>query len=262
MKQVPIRMLFWYNRLVNMEEFKVTIDAFDGPLDLMLHLIREKQLDLMDLDINVLTDQYIAYLDSMQEMHLEVASEYLVELVILVEYKSKRLIPGQKDDPEGTYEEDPRDRLVRRLLEYQQYKEAGTELLTMFENRQKKMGRPMSSQADQFMIPDEDLHYSGNPYELMKAMRRVLMRVSLNRPVETKYTVREISMEDRELEVVAKLDRLPATFRFEALLDDCHELPMFIATFLAVLDLARQHKLVFTVDESETIWFSRGESYA
>ena len=65
-------------------------------------------------------------------------------------------------------------------------------------------------------------------------------------------------MEDRELEVRAKLDRLGQTFRFEALLDDCHDLPMFIATFLAVLDLARQHILAFTIDEDETIWFSRG----
>ncbi len=245
-----------------MEEFKVTIDDFDGPLDLMLHLIREKELDLMNLDINVLTDQYIAYLNRMEQMHLEVASEYLVELVILVEYKSKRLIPGPKEDLEGNYEEDPKERLVRRLLEYQQYKEAGTELQSMFESRQKKMGRPMSSEADAFMHSDEDMRYSGNPYELMKAMRRVLMRVQLMRPVETRYTVKEISMEDRELEVVAKLDRLPSTFRFENLLDDCRDLPMFIATFLAVLDLARQHKLVFTVDESDTIWFSRGESYA
>ena len=68
----------------------------------------------------------------------------------------------------------------------------------------------------------------------------------------------EISMEDRELEVRAKLDRLPKTFRFEALLDDCEDLPMFIATFLAVLDLARQHILAFTVDDEDVIWFSRG----
>ena len=68
-----------------MNEFKVTIDQFSGPLDLMLHLIREKKLDLFDLDMNVLTDQYIAYLNSMQEMHLEVAGEYLAELASLIE---------------------------------------------------------------------------------------------------------------------------------------------------------------------------------
>ena len=71
-----------------MNEFKVTIDTFDGPLDLMLHLIKEKQLDLMNLDMNVLTDQYIAYLNQMENLHLEIASEYLSELATLIEYKS------------------------------------------------------------------------------------------------------------------------------------------------------------------------------
>jgi segregation and condensation protein A len=247
-----------------MEEFKVSINDFDGPLDLMLHLIKEKEMDLMNLDINMLTDQYIAYLKSMESLHLEVASEYLVELATLIEYKSKKLIPGNKDELDGEYEEDPKERLVRRLLEYQQYKEVTNDLLSLYENRQLMMTRPLSSQVNEWIKEDEnaEFHYSGNPYELMKAMRRVLMRIQLSKPMETRYTVREISMEDRELEVRAKLSSLPAAFRFEALLDDCHDLPMFIATFLAVLDLARQHKLVFTVDEEEVIWFSRGESYA
>jgi segregation and condensation protein A len=69
-------------------------------------------------------------------------------------------------------------------------------------------------------------------------------------------------MEDRELEVRSKLDRLPDTFQFEKLLDDVHDMPMFIATFLSVLDLARLHTLVFTVDDDDVIWFSRGEHYA
>ena len=86
------------------------------------------------------------------------------------------------------------------------------------------------------------------------------MRIQLSKPIETKYTVKEISMEDRELEIRARLDTLPKTFKFEALLEDCHDLPMFIATFLAVLDLARQHKLSFTIDKDDNIWFSRGEA--
>ena len=245
---------------MSMEEFKVTTDRFDGPLDLMLHLIKEKQLDLMDLDMNILTDQYIAYLNSMEQMHLEIAGEYLAEMASLIEYKSKRLIPGAKpdetEDPEG---EDTRERLVRRLLEYQQFKEASEDLMRMYEGRQKLMGRPQSSETEQWMKPDEAFRYSGSPYELMKAMRRCMMRMQLSRPVETKFTAREISMEDRELEVRAKLDRLPDVFRFEQLLDDCEDTQMFIATFLAVLDLARLHTLVFTIDEDDTIWFSRGD---
>ncbi len=244
-----------------MEEFKVTIDQFDGPLDLMLHLIREKQLDLMDLDMNILTDQYIAFLNSMETMHLEVAGEYLAEMASLIEYKSKRLLPGSdKDDLEGGEEEDTRERLVRRLLEYQQFKEASSELMHMYESRQKLMSRPLSNETEKWMKQEDDFHYKGSPYELMKAMRRCMMRIQLSRPIETRFTAREISMEDRELEVRAKLDRLPKVFRFEALVEDCEDTQMFIATFLAVLDLARLHTLVFTIDDNDVIWFSRGEA--
>ncbi len=248
---------FCYN-LLRMEEFKVTIEQFEGPLDLMLHLIKEKQLDLFDLDVNVLTDQYIGYLNAMKELHLEIASEYLVELADLIEYKSKRLLPKDDSELNDEYEEDPKERLIRRLLEYQQFKEVSSQLNELYEQRQKMMSKPLSQEADQWINSTDDLHYEGNPNDLFKAMRKCMMRLRLARPIETKYTAREISMEDRELEVRAKLDRLGQTFRFEALLDDCHDLPMFIATFLAVLDLARQHILAFTIDEDETIWFSRG----
>jgi segregation and condensation protein A len=242
-----------------MDEFKVVTEQFDGPLDLMLHLIREKQLDLLDLDMNVLTDQYIAYLKSMETMHLEIAGEYLAELAGLIEYKSKRLLPGAKAEEGEEDGEHTRERLVQRLLEYQQFKEASAELSHLYESRQKLMGRPLSNETEQWMKQDEDFHYSGSPYELMKAMRRCMMRMQLMKPIETRYTAREISMEDRVLEVRAKLTSLPDVFRFEQLCDDCHDTQMFIVTFLAVLDLARLHTLVFTIDDNDTIWFSRGD---
>ena len=248
---------------MDMNEFKVTIDKFEGPLDLMLHLIKEKELDLFDLDVNILTDQYVAYLNAMSEMHLEVASEYLVELAELIEYKSRKLLPRDNTELEDDYEEDPKDRLVRRLLEYQQFKEISESFGRMYQARQEMLSKPVSSIIDEWANTEpDDTHYEGNPYDLMRAMRKVLMRIQLQKPIETKYTHREISMEDRELEVRAKLDRLPDTFRFESLLDDCKDMPMFIATFLAVLDLARLHTLVFTVDENDVIWFSRGTGMA
>ena len=246
-----------------MEEFKVTIEQFEGPLDLMLHLIKEQELDLFDLDVNILTDQYVAYLNAMSDMHLEVASEYLVELAELIEYKSRKLLPKDNSELEDNYEEDPKERLVRRLLEDQQFKEVSASLNRLYEERQEMLSKPVSGIVDDWMKnPEEESHYEGNPYDLMRAMRKLLMRIQLQKPIETKYTHREISMEDRELEVRAKLDKLPETFRFENLLDDCHDVPMFIATFLAVLDLARLHTLVFTVDENDVIWFSRGTGMA
>ena len=242
--------------------FEVETLKFEGPLDLMLHLIHEQQLDIFDLDMEVLTDQYIRYLHAMEDLHLEVESEYLVELATLVEYKSRKLLPKREEELEDDYE-DPKDRLVRRLLEYQQFKEISASFGRMYEERQEMLSKPVSGIIDEWANTEpDDSHYEGNPYDLMRAMRKVLMRIQLQKPIETKYTHREISMEDRELEVRAKLDRLPETFRFENLLDDCTDMPMFIATFLAVLDLARLHTLVFTVDENDVIWFSRGTGMA
>lgn len=241
-----------------MNEFTVTIDKFDGPLDLMLHLIKEKKLDLLNLDMSVLCDQYMAYLNSMQQLHLEIASEYLAELASLIEYKSRMMLPGKQDElPQD--EEDPRQKLVRRLLEYQQYKEASTALAQMFESRQQLMGKPLSVEADKYRTQREDQPVQGSPYDLLKAMQRMLHRIQLSHPQERSFSVKEISIEDRELEVRARLDRLPDTFRFETLLDDCRDsLPKAIATFLSVLDLARLHILVFNVDENDVIWFGKG----
>ena len=130
---------------MDMNEFKVTIDKFEGPLDLMLHLIKEKELDLFDLDVNILTDQYVAYLNAMSEMHLEVASEYLVELAELIEYKSRKLLPRDDTELEDDYEEDPKNRLVRRLLEYQQFKEISESFGRMYQERQEMLSKPVSS---------------------------------------------------------------------------------------------------------------------
>lgn len=241
-----------------MDEFKVTIDQFDGPLDLMLHLISEKQLDLLDLDMNALTDQYMAYIEGMQELHLDVASEYLAELVKLIEYKSKKMLGLKQEEP--TEEEYTKEKLVSRLLEYQKYKEASAQLNEMYEDRQLLISKPMSLEADQWMKESEDQPVTGSPYDLMKAMKKVLYRIQIQTPSIASYEVKEISIEDRELEVRARLSSLPETFTFERLLDDCTgSMQKAIATFISVLDLIRQHLLFFTIDEEEEIWLTRGD---
>ena len=149
-----------------MEEFKVTIENFDGPLDLMLHLIKEKELDLFDLDVNVLTDQYMAYLDAMNEMHLEVASEYLVELASLIEYKSKKLLPKDQSELEDEYEEDPKERLVRRLLEYQQFKEVTSELNELYSERQNLLSKPLSSITEEWTREIDTQSIEGNLFTI------------------------------------------------------------------------------------------------
>ena len=242
-----------------MDEFKVTIDQFEGPLDLMLHLIKEKQLDLENLDMNVLTDRYIAYLNSMTRMHLEIAGEYLSELAQLIEYKSKKML-GIKEEIE-TEEPDTKEKLVQRLLEYQKYKEVSEQLNEYYESRSLLIGKPMSKEADAWMESDDEQAVNGSAYDLYKAMQKILRRMQIQTPKMRSYEVKEISIEDRELEVRTMIEKLPETFRFESLLQDCKDsVQKAIATFISVLDLARLHILVFTVDEQENIWFSKGGS--
>ena len=241
--------------------FEVETLTFEGPLDLMLHLIHEQQLDIFDLNLEVLTDQYIEYLHQMEELHLEVESEYLVELATLIEYKSKKLLPKQASDEDEDFE-DPKDKLVRRLLEYQKYKEVSKTLYDSFVERQDQLSKPVSfdeiikSKAD-----SETQKYEGDPYDLLKAMNKVLRRLQLSRPLDIKYTQKELSPEDRILQIKARLKDLPETFNFEVLIEDCDSLHEYVITFIAILDMAKDHYLVFTIDDQENIWFKRGTNH-
>ena len=237
--------------------FEVETLKFEGPLDLMLHLIHEQQLDIFDLDLSVLTDQYINYLHQMEELHLEVESEYLVELSTLIEYKSKKLLPKKADEPDDDFE-DPKDKLVRRLLEYQKYKEVSSILYDAYVERQDQLAKPVSFDEIVKMNNDEEQKIEGDPYDLLKAMNKVLRRLQLSRPLDIKFTQKELSPEDRILEIKARLKDLPETFSFDTLIEDCDNIHEYVITFIAILDMAKDHYLTFAIDDNDNIWFSRG----
>ncbi len=239
--------------------FEVETLKFEGPLDLMLHLIHEQQLDIFDLDMEVLTDQYINYLHTMEELQLEVESEYLVELATLIEYKSKKLLP-KKENEEDEDLEDPKDKLVRRLLEYQKYKEVSKSLYDSYVERQDQLSKPVSFDEIIKHRNDPDQKIEGDPYDLLKAMNKVLRRLQLSRPLDIKFTQKELSPEDRILQIKARLKDLPETFSFETLIEDCDNLHEYVITFIAILDMAKDHYLTFTIDDNESIWFSRGSN--
>ncbi|MGX8834206.1 segregation and condensation protein A [Amedibacillus sp. YH-ame6] len=239
--------------------FTITIDQFEGPLDLMLHLIKDNKLDLFDLDMNLLTEQYLQYLNAMESMHLEVASEFLSELAGLIEYKSKKLLPREKVEIEEEYEEDQRDRLVKRLLEYQRFKEVSAEFEKSYEARQLMMEKPMSEITQKWMNTTMEGDLEGNPYDLIKAMSKVLRRAALAHPFETKMTVKELSLDERVVQIKSRLRDWVGKMNFEDLCTDCTDLHMVIVTFLSILDLIKHKEITFHIDEEETIWIIRGE---
>lgn len=240
-------------------EFKVTIDQFEGPLDLMLHLIKENKLDLFDLDINTLATQYINYIQQMESIHLEIASEYLEELASLVEYKSRKLLPRTNVEVESQYEDVQREQLVSRLIEYQKYKEASDLLKEEFDQRQKKYTRPQASIISSWQQnPVCDNLQKQSPYDLLKAMNRVLSRMAILKPYETKMTIKELSVEQRVEQLIDKLKNVTDKVSFDDLCLDCSNLHMVIVTFLSILDLIHQGIASFSVDEQETIWIIKG----
>ena len=239
--------------------FTASVQAFEGPLDLMLHLIRENELDIFDLNMEVLTDQYLKYLNEMENLHLEIESEYLVELSMLIEYKSKMLLPHEEEKIDGEYEEDPKEALVRRLLEYQKFKEISGTLNEAYVERHQQFSKPLVD-IENFKVDDDGELLDGNPNDLLKAMSRVLRRIQLSRPIDTKYTQKELSVDDRILQIKARLREFGDVFTFDNLCEDCTNLNEYIVTFLSLLVLAKDHVLYFSIDEDDdsVIWLKRG----
>lgn len=237
--------------------FKVTIDKFEGPLDLMLHLIKENKLDLEDLDMNVLTTQYLNYIKAMESLSLEIASEYLSELAGLVEYKSKKMLPRETIVIEEEFEEDQREKLARRLMEYKKYKEVSKVFNEKYEERQKSFEKPLSAIAKTYAIPNEEFELRADAYDLIKAMQKVMKRFQMKRPMETNLTVNEMSLDERRDQVKVRLMNFTNKITFEDLCNDCDSNHMIIVTFLSILDLIKTKFITFTLDNEDRIWILR-----
>ena len=219
------------------DAYKVKLDAFEGPLDLLLHLIRKHEVNVYDIPIALITEQYLGYIELMQELNLDVAGEFLVMAATLIHIKSRMLLP--RPDPaqdEGLFEEDPREALVRRLLEHQKYK-AAAELLHERETvRSAQYTRPDASVAEA-AGEEYEPELEVDLFSLLAAFRGVLERAS-RRP-RMVLPPEQISIEDRIHQLLGRLSEHEAC-GFEELFDDGDGSRQFmIVTFLAILEMIR-----------------------
>jgi segregation and condensation protein A len=219
------------------DAYKVKLDTFEGPLDLLLYLIRKNEVNIYEIPIALITEQYLGYIALMQELNLDVAGEFLVMAATLIHLKSRTLLPrpdpGQED---GGPDEDPREALVRRLLEHQKYK-AAAELLHDRE----------TVRSAQFMRPDASVaEAAGEEFEpelevdlfsLLAAFRGVLERAS-RRP-HMVLPPDQISIEDRIQQLLARLSETEACGFEDLFLDGDGSRPFMIVTFLALLEMIR-----------------------
>ncbi|MDF1563411.1 MAG: segregation/condensation protein A [Deltaproteobacteria bacterium] len=214
----------------------VQLPIFEGPLDLLLHLVREHKLDILDIPISFITDRYVEMLEKMQELNLDVAGEYLLMAATLAHIKSRMLLPRPEPEAEDEEEEgDPRNDLVRRLLAYQKYREAANML-----SRQDLLGRDVfartSTPGPLPLDPGELGLREVSVFKLIEGLDSVLKRV---RPEVAHEVMREeVSVADRISSLVERL-REERNLSFLALFDDATTQTRIIATFLALLEMAK-----------------------
>lgn len=221
--------------------YQFKLPLFEGPLDLLLHLIKEQKMDIQDIPIAEITRQYMEYLDLLQELNLELAGEYLVMAAELTRIKSKILLPVQKR-PEGEESEegrDPRAELVRRLQEYQRFKDAAFKLRQMEHERQQIITRHAPIEIDQEGDEEETL-VDATVFDLFSAFKKVLEQKTFKHDIEIKITT--LSVTARIRQVLEQLNRAES-LAFEALFEKASSKQEVIVTFLAILELMRM-KLV------------------
>ncbi|MBL0226411.1 MAG: segregation/condensation protein A [Geobacteraceae bacterium] len=233
--------------------YSVHLDAFDGPMDLLLHLIRKNELDICNIPIAVITRQYLDYIKLMKNLNLEVAGDFLVMAATLLQIKSRMLLP--LDEPEEGEEEeaDPRAELIRRLMEYQQYKEAG-----LLIGARALLGREVFVRtcAEPFLTAarNEEGPLEVSLFELVDAFRVLLDRI----PAEHFHDVaaaETFSIADCINEVLSLLQERDSV-QFDDLVRDDFTRERVIVTFLALLELCRLKLIrIFQNSHEGSIWF-------
>ena len=237
--------------------YQVRLEHFEGPLDLLLFLIREHEVDIYDIPISLVTQQYLQYLELLKLLDLEVGSEYLLMAATLLRIKSKMLLPrrSEEEEEEGA---DPREELVQRLLEYRQFKEAAGVLNEHQDRNADVFYHPRAEHPDEDLngVETLDTRLAGNLnlWDLLQAFKFTLDRAKddFDRTVERET----LSIEDRMDDILDHLKRQKNLF-FSALFQEDLSRPFLIITFLALLELIRQNRVVFEqTDTLGEIWLT------
>ena len=218
-----------------MEDYQVNISKFEGPLDLLLHLIQRAEIDIRDIFVSEITSQYLSYMDQLDDVDMDKASEFLTMAATLLYIKSRQLLPKPAEPMEET-EEDPEEALIRQLKDYKAFKEASQNLKKMFEEAQSSMTRlpediPLPPQKVDLLETTMDGLYKAFLDMLERAEHAEETRKSHKVKADT-YTVRKQSVKIRKILALAK-DKI----RFEELFDEQPRKMEVIVTFMALLEM-------------------------
>lgn len=216
------------------EAYSIKVPVFEGPLDLLLHLIRENKIDIYDIPIAAITHQYLEYIEMMKELNLDIAGEFLLMAATLIHIKSRMLLPVEETI--DTQElEDPRFELVQRLIEYQSFKESSLELREMEEERANVFCRKPFEKDPEGQGEMELSLFDLNLFDLLGAFRKLLEKT----PPEVVNITREaLTVKDRMSHITEMLEGKDAV-RFEELFEGGATRPRLVVTFIALLEILR-----------------------
>ena len=218
------------------------IGDFEGPLDLLLHLIKQDKKNIFDISIAEITEKYVDYIKKMEELNLDIASEYLVMAAELIEMKSRHLLPIEnKNENENECEVDnSEEELKKRLIEYQRYKETRKTFIELANNRSNyytKTPEKMSLYTEQKIINNGNITAN----DLLNALQKLLERRLYQKPLNTKITKKELSVKER-VDKIRNVLKEKKIVKFEELFDD-FEKSYVIVTFLSILEMAKNGEI-------------------
>jgi len=227
-------------------QYKVMINEFEGPLDLLLHLIKENNIDIYEIKIEEITKQYLDYIKVMKDLNLSVASEYLVMASELLEMKSKMLLPRKKEEEKDEYEEDPREVLIERLLAYKKYKEVTSEFKDLELTRRLVITKEPENLSLYAKEEENDANLGVD--DLINAFNELMKRKELDKPLATKITKKELSITDK-VKSIRNILKAKKIVRFEELFESSTK-EEIIVSFLSVLEMVRKNEIVLKQDNN------------
>lgn len=222
-------------------EYQVKISAFEGPMDLLLYLIKEAKISIDEVKVSEITDQYLSFIHAMEQLNLEIASEYMVMAAYLVYIKSKMILPQKDvaiDSPE--YEANPEAQLKKRLKIYKVFKDLVPYFRAQEEERSlylSKIPTDLSAELKQDikLVPNDEVDF----YDLLSAFNRILRRYNLHRPIRTKIEQQTITIDERINQVKDYFSEFKEA-TFSELSKERQDREFFVVTFMAVLELAKE----------------------
>lgn len=225
-------------------DYKIKIDEFEGPLDLLLHLIKESNIDIYDIKISEITEQYLAYIKAMELLNLSIASEYLVMAAELIELKSRMLLPHSNDAEDYELEENPQEVLIQKLLDYKNYKD----ITKTFKELEKERGfiytkLPTSLEEYKGDKEPQDIHSLSI---LLDAFAKFTERNEQQKPLHTKVATKEISISER-MTSIRNILKKKVEVTFDELFEEWNR-EYVVVTFLSILQMSKEQEIIIKQD--------------